>query len=476
MAFLMFKAIYEVKIMSNNNGQLNKRVWIGLLLFMFIGSIAASIEGTYLNVFLDGTVFEQGSMGSQITLTDAVNLKTSLSAIIAGVTAFIMGTLSEKLKNRKVFISLGYVIWGIISMLMGFANKENVAKLFGYNDSAEIVTTTAIMVLSFSLIMAFLRSTSSDTVFNAWITDVTTPQTTTLVETISTVIGFAGTGIIMAMISDAQKVPAFYNIFFVIVGVLAIIVGVAGFFVIDNPKKFEEKDENQVKTSYWADLFYGFRPKAIKENTNLYLMLLSGCAFNSAFQTFYPYLFIYIGSVVVPANKDIDLNIGGIAVIGTMAIMIALEVILILMKVVKNKKAYSFIPSVICYIVGLLIVSATKNIYLIVIGITPTLIGYITIMIQFGATVRDNIPQDKVGLFQGVRTIFLVLIPMVVGPTLGNIAAKNSDVTYMENGAEKVLPTEAMFLYAAIVAVLIFIPMLAFLKRDSQKAKETVSE
>ena len=90
-------------------------------------------------------------------------------------------------------------------------------------------------------------------------------------------------------------------------------------------------------------------------------------------------------------------------------------------------------------------------------------------MIQFGATVRDNIPQDKVGLFQGIRIIFQVLIPMVVGPTLGNIAAKNSTVTYMENGAEKVLPTESMFLYAAIVAALIFIPMLAFLKRDSQK-------
>ena len=106
----------------------------------------------------------------------------------------------------------------------------------------------------------------------------------------------------------------------------------------------------------------------------------------------------------------------------------------------------------------------------IIIGVAPVLIGYIVIMIQFAATVRDNIPQDKVGLFQGVRMIFLVMIPMIVGPTLGNIAAKNSDVTYMENGAEKVLPTEAMFLYAAIVAILIFIPMLAFLKKDKERA------
>ena len=462
--------------MSNNNGQLNKRVWIGLLLFMFMGSMIASMEGTYVNVFLDGAVFEQGSMGSKITLTDAVNLKTSLSAIIAGVTAFIMGTLSEKLKNRKVFISLGYIVWGAIAVIMGLANKENVSKVFGYSDSAEIVTTTAVMVVGFSLIMAFLRATSNDTVFNSWITDVTTPQTTTLVETIFTVIGFAVTGIIMAMISDAQKVPIFYNIFFVLIGVLAIIAGVAGFFVIDNPKKFEKKDENESKTSYWADLFYGFRPKSIKENTNLYLMLLAACAFNCAVQTFYPYLFIYLGSVVVPANEGINLNIGGIAVIGVMAITIALETVLILMKLVKQKKSYSFIPSVICYIVGLLILSTTKNIYLIIIGVTPTLIGYITIMIQFGATVRDNIPQDKVGLFQGVRIIFQVLIPMVVGPTLGNIAAKNSTVTYMENGAEKVLPTEAMFLYAAIVAVFIFIPMLSFLKKDKEKALKANNE
>ena len=105
-----------------------------------------------------------------------------------------------------------------------------------------------------------------------------------------------------------------------------------------------------------------------------------------------------------------------------------------------------------------------------IIGVALVLIGYIVIMIQFAATVRDNIPQDKVGLFQGVRMIFLVMIPMIVGPTLGNIATKNSNVTYIENGAEKVLPTEAMFLYAAIVAILIFIPMLAFLKKDKERA------
>lgn len=139
------------------------------------------------------------------------------------------------------------------------------------------------------------------------------------------------------------------------------------------------------------------------------------------------------------------------------------------MKIAAKNKTIPFITSVICLVSGLLVLSTTTNILGIIVGIAPTLIGYLVLTIQFGATVRDNIPQDKVGLFQGIRMIFVVLIPMIVGPTLGNIAAKNSDITYMENGAEKVLPTEAMFLYAAIVAILILIPMIAYLKKDKEK-------
>ena len=134
------------------------------------------------------------------------------------------------------------------------------------------------------------------------------------------------------------------------------------------------------------------------------------------------------------------------------------------------------LTSVIAFIVGLFILSSTKNIYLIIIGLTPGLIGYITIMIQFAATVRDNIPRDKVGLFQGVRSIFLGMIPMIVGPTVGNIAAKNSTVTFTERYAERLLPTEDMFLYAAIISVFIFIPMLTFLKKDKAKQIKEANE
>ncbi len=453
--------------MSNNNGQLTKRAWLAILLFMLMGSVAANIESIYLSIFLNNTVYKDGAMGSSITLTDAVNLIVSLSAVVAGVAAFIMGTLSEKMKNRKIFISFGYIAWGIVAILFGTVKTENISELLKISDSAKIVTITAITVIAFSLILAFLRSTSNDSVFNAWVTDVTTPETTAIVETFFTIMGFVATGIITVLASRAQSNKMGYGTVFIILGIAAIVSGLLGIVLIQNPKKFENASKDEQNSSYVADLFYGFRPNVIKENSKLYFMLLSGCLFNSAFQVFFPYLFIYLGSVVVPANKDVNL----LSPVFIMCLIITVEAIIVgiilLMKVYAKNKAASFIPSVALFVIGLLILSSTTEILGIVIGLAPGLVGYAVIMIQFGATVRDNIPQDKVGLFQGIRMIFLVLIPMVVGPTLGNIAAKNSDITYTTDiGAVKVLPTEAMFLYAAIVASLIFIPMLAFLMKD----------
>ncbi len=466
--------------MENNNGRLSGRVWIAIFVFMLMGTTAAGVETMYLSIFLNDTVFKDGTMGASLTLTDTVNLITSLTATMAGIAAFVMGTLSERMKNRKAFISIGYIVWGAVMVIFGAVNRDNVAKLLGLSDVAEIITVTAIMVVGFALVLAFLRATSSDAVFNSWLTDVSTPQTTTTIETVFTILGFVSTGILTVLISIAQSERMSYGAVFVVLGVAAIGIGVLGFSIIDDPKKFENAVKEDVKTNYWADLFYGFRPKAVKENLNLYLILLSGCLFNCAFQVFYPYLFLYIDSVVFPENKLLNLDGNGLIALALAGVTFSICCAAILMARVKTQKTFVFVASVVCYTVGLFILSSTTHIVGIIAGVPVMLVGYIIIMIEFAADVRNNIPQDKVGLFQGIRMIFLNFIPMIVGPTLGNIAAKNSNITYMSNGAEKVLPTKDMFLYAAIIGVMIFVPMLLFLKRDKAKrmkdAQETVTE
>ncbi len=452
----------------SNNGKLTKRVWTGILLFMFMGLLAWNVENMYFNTFLNDCVYNEGILGASLTLTDAVNIMVTLSAITAVVTTFIMGTLSEKLKNRKAFISFGYIAWGIVTALFGFITKDNVAKLFGLTEPAEIITATAWVVIIMDMVMTFMGSTSNDSAFNAWVTDVTTPESRPKVETASTFMGFLAMAVIMVVGSMAQGGAISYTTFFVGMGAFVAIVGVAGVFLIDNPKKFENATKSN--TSYWADLFYGFRPSVIKENSGLYLVLASFCIFNCAFQVFFPYLIIYLGSVVLPANADINLLSAGVIIPAVISVASIIAGIVLLMKVAVKNKPVSFLVSSALLVVGLFILSTSTHIMTIIVGIAPVLIGYLVLTIQLGASTRDYTPQDNVGLFQGIRMVFTVLIPMVVGPTLGNIATKNT------SGAEDVLPTKAIFLYAGVVAVFIFVPMIALIKKMKKEKAKTLKE
>ena len=448
----------------SNSGKLSKRIWAGILLFMFMGSLAWNVENMYFNTFLSDCVYNnEAALSASLTLTDAINIMVTLSAITAVVTTFIMGTLSEKLRNRKAFISFGYIAWGIVTALFGFITKENVAKIFGLSDPAQVITVTAWVVVIMDMIMTFMGSTSNDSAFNAWVTDVTTPESRPKVETAFTFMGFIAMAVIMVVGSLAQGGTISYSVFFVGMGAVVAIVGVAGVFLIDNPKKFENAEKRN--TSYWADLFYGFRPSTIKANSGLYLVLSALCIFNIAFQVFFPYLFVYLGDVVLPANADVNFLSVGIILPAVISVVTIVAGIVILMKVAEKSKPVAFLTSSALLVAGLFILSTSTSILTIIIGIAPVLIGYLVLTIQLGASTRDYTPQDNVGLFQGIRMVFSVLIPMVVGPTLGNLATKNT------TGADSVLPTKAIFLYAGVVALFVFIPMIALLKKEKKNTK-----
>ena len=110
-----------------------------------MGQVAWNIENMYFNTFLYNSVYANASeaaMAGSMAPTTAISRMVALSAIAAVLTTFIMGTLSEKMKNRKAFISFGYIAWGIITALFGFITKDNVANIFGLSDAVKIVITT----------------------------------------------------------------------------------------------------------------------------------------------------------------------------------------------------------------------------------------------------------------------------------------------------------------------------------------------
>ena len=454
--------------------------WFNVCLFCLIGGIAWNLENMYFNTFLYNEIYatatKEAVLGSMAPST-AVSRMVALSAVTAVVTTFIMGTFSDRMKNRKVFISIGYILWGGITATFGFITKENIASIFGLTEAAQILTFTVWAVIIMDMVMTFMGSTSNDSAFNAWVTDITTPAVRPKVETAFTIVGFVAMGIVMGAGTVTQTGNVSYKAFFGVLGLLVAVAGVIGLFTLKEPPHVVKVEK---KTSYWADLFYGFRPHVIKENSTLYLILVAMCLFNCAFQVFFPYLIVYLQYVVLgdAGNQAVlDSSLPKVIVLGVLAVAILLAGVIILMKVASKKKLLAFIPAVLSLVIGLLILSTSKSIYSLLAGIGPTFIGYLVLTIQFGASIRDFTPPEKTGLFQGIRMIFFVLIPMVVGPAIGDYACRSAGATYTQENivaGEKVItelsvPDPKMFLYSAIVAVLVLIPLFLLRKKGLDK-------
>ena len=73
-----------------------------------------------------------------------------------------------------------------------------------------------------------------------------------------------------------------------------------------------------------------------------------------------------------------------------------------------------------------------------------------------GAILRDHTPEGAVGKMQGIRMVASVLIPMIVGPAIGNAINKTSG--QMLEGADAMtsayLPAGEIFLAGGLIALL----------------------
>ena len=91
-------------------------------------------------------------------------------------------------------------------------------------------------------------------------------------------------------------------------------------------------------------------------------------------------------------------------------------------------------------------------------------------MIMLGAAIRDFTPEDKAGQLQGIRMIFSVLLPMTIGPKVAaKITSAFANAQYLnEYGVSVDIPAPHIYLAAAAIGALIFIPLF-FLTKEFKK-------
>lgn len=455
--------------------KLSARIWFNLCLFGFTGQVAWNLENMYYNTFMYNTVYEGGTVTGSLSSMTAIRLMVALSAVTAVLTTFIMGNLSDKMNKRKVFISAGYVVWGIITFAFGFITKDNVSALFGISDPLKAVTATAIVIIVMDCVMTFMGSTSNDSAFNAWVTDVTTAKNRATAESVLAILPVVAMVVVVAFGGMIDAIGG-YPVFFFAIGGFVILCGIIGLFTLKDSRSGEKK----TNTSYWADLVYGFKPSVVKENSKLYLALSGVCIFQTAVQVFFPYLLIYLDHSLglkienllgYLFKEDGSLNVG--VIIGVVIGVAAVGVGIVLMGKLIDKigKNVLLFVAVAMFVGGLIGASFAHTIKTFVIAAVPLFAGYGLLGIMINATVRDYTPEDKTGLFQGIRMIFFVLIPMVVGPAIGDAVCKAAaSGSYVgDDGLRNYEPCAEMFLAAGLFAILILIPCIILRKKGIDK-------
>jgi len=89
------------------------------------------------------------------------------------------------------------------------------------------------------------------------------------------------------------------------------------------------------------------------------------------------------------------------------------------------------------------------------IGSLLMMAGYLTGMSVFGAQIRDLIPENRSGQFQGVRILGQVFVPGLIGPAIGAAVLKNAEVIVNGDGTTSFLPNRSIWLAALIVVAVL---------------------
>ena len=429
------------------------RNWFIFVIIGIAGQLAWSLENMYLNNY----IFAQGYGDYQTMVTWTV----ALSAITACLTTIFMGGLSDKVGRRKVFIISGYLLWGLSTIAFAFVDGKDLVNI-GLIATNQAAFVSCILIILLDCLMTFFGSTSNDACFNSYVTRNVSNKNRGKVEGVLSVLPLASMLIITVlygfMVGEPDKD---WKFFFIAIGGFVFIVGLISIFLF--PKERVEKSNEK----YIRILAEGFKPSFIKENKTLYIILVTDFLYCAATQIFFPYMIIYFQNTLEITGTNFMILMGVVLVGGSILSVLAGR---LMDKVPKFK---SLIVWTLIFILGLILVFfATKGalVYTMIAGIIM-IFGYIVSGVAINASLREFTPNGKEGSFQGIRMIFQVALPMIIGPLIGKLIVNNmSNKSYIDETTKEVLklPPNYIWLFAALALLFVFIPTIILIAKENK--------
>ena len=407
--------------------KLGGKFWTAMLVFGLMGQVAWVVENMYFNVFIYKMFHASAADISAMVMA---------SAVVAALTTILMGAASDKLGRRKAFMSFGYLIWGFT--ILSFSYMKNI-----------------LMTIVMDCVMTFFGSTANDAAYNAWLTDRGDTGSRGRIEGFNSMMPLVSILIVFGgfMGFDLDRAESWKTIYRII-GLATSAIGVLGFFLIEEAPKIRREPMPFGKT-----IAYSFLPSTWRANRGLYRVLAAFALFGISIQIFMPYLLLYY---------EQSLGLDNYVLILAPAI-IAAAVVTALYGRVIDRRGYRFSvwPALGMLALGYVLLFFFRSLAPVFIGSLLMMAGYLTGMAVFGAEIRERIPDNRAGQFQGVRILGQVFVPGLIGPAVGARVLRNAELIVNSDGTSSFLPNANIFL-AALIAVGVLAVLLAAECRRAQ--------
>ena len=316
------------------------------------------------------------------------------------------------------------------------------------------VAAAAVSIVVLDCVMTFFGSTANDAAFNAWVTDVTNEGNRGKAESVLQILPLVSMLVIFAAFDGLTR-QGRWREFFNIFGAAVTAVGLISLVLLRDSPALSPRREGGAK-----NLLYGLRPAVVRDNPELYLSLAAFGLFSIALQVYFPYIIIYIQNYLHIENYALVLGV--VLILASVASVVAGRFI------DRVGKLNFAVPASLVMLAGLIGMFFVRSSVAVMVAGTVMVSGHMMLSSALSANIRDWTPQGKVGHFQGIRMIFAVLLPMVIGPNIGAAVIRGSDSTYVELGQVKSVPTPGIYLAAAVILLLCLVPVF-FLRRREEK-------
>ena len=370
------------------------------------------------------------------------------SAITATLASIFIGALSDRMRykwGRKPFLLLGYVLWGVTTAA------------FPISAFVSSIGVAIVLAIAFDCVMTFFGSSANDSVFHAYVADITTVDNRGKVMGVLEILTWVAMLVVYGGAGFAIEYLGYYT-FFYIVGGLVLVLGLIAGIALREP----EKPANPPEVTYFSQITGTFRWAVLRANENLLLLFISITLWGIAQQVFFPYLIIYINHNLKKSTSESSIVIFLAILIGGIALAYPLGIL-----VDKWGRKKVALLAILGEMIGLVAFSLSKSLFALVLTGILWIAPLSAWMIATGAWSKDLYPEEKRGQFAGYLILFSVAFTMTIGPMIGSWLTTTFGMQAIINDQNGYIPPALIFQVGGFATLLASIPIFLMKKSKS---------